>query len=109
MRNPCWRSVAFALIVSLVAGVWTPPPARAASDGGAGNLTLGLAAVVVAVTLIAAWKLDFDKTDDMITYARDVKLSGEQDDQFALVLTDWASADPERSEMVSGLGFRAWF
>ena len=109
MRLPLWRRTAFVLLFALCTGLWTPPPARAADEGGSNNMTLGLVAVVAVVAVVVAWKMDFGADDDMITRDRTLQWSADADDRLAVVLTDWEPADPARSEVISGIGLRAWF
>lgn len=109
MTHRIWRGAAFLLLFTLFAGLWSPPAARAADEGGGNNLTLGLVAVVAVVAVIVAWKMDFGDDDDMITLDRTIEWSAESDDRLAVVLTDWEPADPARSEVISGIGLRAWF
>ena len=109
MTPRIWRGTAFLLLLTLFAGFWSPPPARAADEGGSNNLTLGLVAVVAVVAVMVAWKMDFGEDDDMITSDRTIEWNATEDDRLAVVLTDWAPADPARSEVISGIGLRAWF
>lgn len=110
MNRPMRRGLALLLVGALGSGLVNPPTA-AAENGEATNLTLGVGAIIVAVVAVIAWQDDFGKNDgdDMITRPHDLRLTPPADDRLALVLTDWQTADPERCELVSGLGFRAWF
>ena len=109
MKKPMLRTIAFLLLFALGAGWIQPAPARAADEGGAGNMTLGLAAVIGVVIVIVAWQSDFSKDDEMITSTRDLRLTPRADEDLALVLTDWQAADADRGELISGVGLRAWF
>ena len=107
--HPFWRRTALVLLFALFAGFWSPPRARAADEGGAGNLTLGIVALVAVVAVVMAWKMDFGADDDILASTRSLSLQPADDDRVDLVLTDWQTSDNESGEMVSGVALRAWF
>jgi hypothetical protein len=83
----------FLVLALVLAPVFSNACRAADDDGGAGNATLGIIAVVAAVFLVVAWQMDFGK-DESIT-----KWSAPEDGGLVLY------SPPSHDDFSAGLAF----